>query len=285
MRIAVQDIRKFAAVAGAQDGLKKVGHGVRPKITGNESNPQSFRVVSAGTHGGRRRRRVFQGETRPPLADGHSDLFGTDPIRIMQRHEITGLRLKVGGIEAAGYAQILDSRIDIAAPKLIQSKVIADYVIASMEITRMRVMGNGYVEVPQLAGDVAQHEPGYVRIRLELRGPFKVRPRRFSTDPLPLSQTFVDQFACTRCRRSICCGNGDRVGCASRCGCRGSAGRRGSLRRLRSIDRLIPDKRRTDTAQNLPKRPLGFAPLTHLARTSPVEEQGPTQRWGFAHID
>src|SRR5260370_30623428 len=46
----------------------------------------------------------------------------------------------------------------------------------------MRVMSDGHIKVPQLAGDVAQHEPGHVGIRLELRGPFKVRQRRLHSD-------------------------------------------------------------------------------------------------------
>jgi len=119
MRIAVQDIHKCAAVVRARDGFKKVSHGMRPKITGDESYAQSLRVVSARTHGGQRRRWVFQGETCPPLPDGCSDLFGTDPIRTMQRHDVTGLRLKVGGVEAAGCAQLLDRRIDVSARKLV----------------------------------------------------------------------------------------------------------------------------------------------------------------------
>jgi len=83
-------------------------------------------------------------------------------------------------------------------------KVIADYVVAWLEITRVLVMGDGCIKVSQLAGDVAQHEPGHVGIRLELRGPFKIRPGCFRTDPLALPQTFVDQFARTRRRRRIC---------------------------------------------------------------------------------
>ncbi len=121
MKIAVQNIRECGAVAGAQDGFKKMRHGVRSKIAGNESNAQSFGLVGAGMPGGWRRGRVFQGETRPPIADGDNNLFGTDPIRTMQRHDMTGLRLQVGGIEAARCAQLLDGRIDVSARKLIQS--------------------------------------------------------------------------------------------------------------------------------------------------------------------
>ncbi len=121
-------------------------------------------------------------------------------------------------------APLLDSPVDVSAPKLIQSKVIADYVVAWMEIARMHVMGDGYIEVSQLAGDIAQHEPGHVGIRLELRGPFKKRPGRFRTEPLPLPQTFVDQFA--RARRRIRCGRGNRRlgGCTGCTGCRSCVG-------------------------------------------------------------
>src|ERR1700733_8421785 len=114
-----------------------------------------------------------------------------------------------------------------------------------MKITRVLVMGDSYIKVSQLARDVAQHEPGHMGIRLQLRSPFKIGPRRFRSGPLPLLQTFVGQFARARGR--------------------GSAARRGSLRRLRRIACPVPEKHRTDISQKPPERPR-FAPVTHRER-------------------
>jgi hypothetical protein len=61
----------------------------------------------------------FREKRAPPLSNDHSDLFGTNPIRIMQRYDMSGLRLKIGGIESAGCAQLLDSRINVSAQKLV----------------------------------------------------------------------------------------------------------------------------------------------------------------------
>ena len=115
VRIAVQHICKCAAIAGAQDRLEEVRHGVGSKIARDESNAQCFRSVGAGAHAVGDRRRVFEGKARTPLADSRSDLLGTDPIRTVQRHDMTGLRLKIRGIEAASGAQLRDGRIDVSA--------------------------------------------------------------------------------------------------------------------------------------------------------------------------
>jgi hypothetical protein len=167
VKIAVQDIGECAAVAGAQDGFKEMRNGVRPKIARNETNAQSLRGTGVGTNGGRRRRRVFPGEARSPLADDRDDLFGTDPIRTMQRQDVAGLSLEVGRIQAAGRAQLLDSRIDVAARELVESQVVADHMIVRLKIARVLVMSDGPIEFPQLAGDVTQHEPGYIGTWLE----------------------------------------------------------------------------------------------------------------------
>ncbi len=97
-----------------------------------------------------------------------------------------------------------------------------------MEIARVDVMGNGHIEVSQLAGNVAQHEPGHMGIWLGLCSSFKIRSRRFRTDPLPLSQTFVDQFARTWRRCGLRRGRGRRLDGRARHGA--FAGRSGSRR-------------------------------------------------------
>ena len=63
-----------------------------------------------------------------------------------------------------------------------------------LEIARTLQWHHGGVEVPQLAGGIAEHEKRQVRIRRELRGLFKIGERGRHTVYLPLSQAFLDQF-------------------------------------------------------------------------------------------
>jgi hypothetical protein len=60
-------------------------------------------------------------------------------------------------------------------------------------------MENRSVQIPQLAGDVAQHEIRYVGVWFEFCSPFKEGPGCRGSMALSLLQTFIDQ--CGRTRR------------------------------------------------------------------------------------
>jgi hypothetical protein len=173
------------------------------------------------------------------------------------RGRSTRLRLQVRRTEVAGCAEILDSCVDVSARKLVQSKVIADDVVTWIEIAGVHVMVTATSRSPNSLATLPSMKPGHRGIRLKLRSPFKVGPRRFRTDSLPLPQTFVDQFA-GRHRCSLRRGRGSLLdGCAC---CSACAGRWGC--------RSAPGKRRSGTSQKPPEDPTGFAFVAHWARTS-----------------
>jgi hypothetical protein len=148
---------------------------------------------------------VLEREKRSPFASGGGDLFRIRSIRTEQRHEITGLRRQIRWIERARGAQLLDSRIDVSAPKLVQAKVITNDMIVWLQIPRALIARHRDVEIAQLAGDISQHEPRYVGIWVELRSSFKKRLRCRCAIALSLLQTFVDKCVSTgrRCRGSF----------------------------------------------------------------------------------
>src|ERR1700722_13770443 len=133
-------------------------------------------------------------------------------------------------------------------------------MVAWMEITCAQVMGYGEIKLSQLTGDVAQHEPRHVRVRLELCGPFKIGPCFCHADSLPPTQTFIDQFSSTRRSRRIRFGRGNRLG-----GCAGGGsgvGRNDFPRRRCAPERRAADKYRSDLSQQPPKGPK-LAPAAH----------------------